>query len=86
MTVVDFVIGEERFEWSGSTLVSPGYTAVYTWQALQSDDTPTVSFEKGQVWSVEQVSTVVLSSSQQLLSVEPYTPNSVLTLFLFFFS
>ncbi len=56
LTVVEFLVGEEMFEWSGSTLVSPGYTAVYTWQALLEDEAPSIKWEKGQRWNVEQVS------------------------------
>lgn len=54
-TVVDFLIGEEAFDWSGLSVVAPGYTSVYTWQAVVGDDAPTVAWEKGQVWRVEQV-------------------------------
>ena len=55
LTVVDLLVGEEAFDWSGSTLVDPGYTSVYTWQAVVTDDAPSVTWEKGQVWGVEQV-------------------------------
>ena len=55
-TTVDLTVGEEKFKWSGSTLVSAGYTSVYTWHALEDDESAgTVRFEKGQVWEVEQV-------------------------------
>lgn len=51
------MVGEEKFNWSGSTLESPGYTSIYTWHALQDDESPgAVQFEKGQIWEVEQVS------------------------------
>lgn len=55
-TTVDFVIGDETFKWSGSTLVSAGYTSVYTWHALEEEESAgSVQFEKGQAWEVEQV-------------------------------
>ena len=51
---MDFDLGGEEFHWSGSTPVSPGYTAVYTWHAVAGTEAP-VQFEKDQVWNVEQV-------------------------------
>ena len=53
---MDLVLGEERFNWSGKTLVSAGYTSVYTWHELEDDESAgQVQFEKGQVLEVEQV-------------------------------
>ena len=53
-TEVRFLIGSEEFTWSGCTSDSPGYTEVYTWHAIQGDETPKV-FETSQVWEVHQV-------------------------------
>lgn len=53
-TEVSILIGNEEFTWSGSTPDSPGYTQVYTWHAIQGDESPK-QFEKGQVWEVSQV-------------------------------
>jgi len=53
---VDLLVGEEKFGWSGKTLVSPGYTSIYTWHELEDDESAGhVQFEKGQVLEVEQV-------------------------------
>lgn len=49
-----FSVGREEFTWSGSTSDSPGYTEVYTWHAIQGDESPK-AFEKGQVWEINQV-------------------------------
>lgn len=47
-------MGEEEFVWSGSTVLSPGYTAVYEWHAIEGEQVP-VECVKGQTWDVEQV-------------------------------
>lgn len=41
--------------WSGSTPDSPGYTEVYTWHAVQTNNSPK-HLEKDQVWDVCEVS------------------------------
>ncbi len=53
-TQVDFALGREAFSWSGLTPVSPGYTAIYSWHAIESSES-TVKFEKGQRLEVAQV-------------------------------
>lgn len=54
LTEAEFSIGSERFQWSGSTPVDPGYTSVYSWHAVQGLEVP-VAFEKGQEWEVMQL-------------------------------
>ena len=58
-TEVKFLIGSEEFTWSGSTSDSPGYTQVYTWHAIQGDESPKL-FETNQVWDVHQVQLLYL--------------------------
>ncbi|XP_064393121.1 DNA topoisomerase 3-beta-1-like [Halichondria panicea] len=53
-TQVDFALGREAFSWSGLTPVSPGYTAIYSWHAIESSES-TVKFEKGQCLEVAQL-------------------------------
>ena len=55
------LVGSEEFTWSGSTPDSPGYTAIYTWHAIQRDESP-AQFEKGQVWEIHQVYSVMQDS------------------------
>ena len=54
LTEVEFSVGSERFQWSGTTPTSPGYTAVYTWHEVRGLEAP-VEFKKGQIWEVVQV-------------------------------
>ena len=53
-TEVGVSIGSEKFTWSGCTPVTPGYTEVYSWHAIQCEDSPK-EFEMGQVWEICQV-------------------------------
>lgn len=53
-TEASILIGNEEFTWCGCTSDSPGYTEVYTWHAIETDDSPR-QFEKGQVWEVHEV-------------------------------
>ena len=54
LTESEFSIGEERFTWSGLTPVTPGYTEVYSWHAIQGSES-FVQFTKGQIWEVKKV-------------------------------
>ena len=37
-TTINFLIGSERFSFTGKKLLDPGYTAVMTWQALTEEE------------------------------------------------
>lgn len=52
---VQLSLGRETFQWSGVTPVSPGFTEVYTWQAIHGTETH-ISWEKGQSLDIMEVS------------------------------
>ena len=54
MMEVVVAIGTEQFHWSGATPTSPGFTAVYPWQAVHGMET-NVEWKQDQKWNVEQV-------------------------------
>ena len=68
-TQVDFVLGREQFGWSGLTPVSPGYTEVYSWHAVESAESA-ARFEKGQSWDVDQVGWLLSVGSRFLCSCD----------------
>ena len=82
-TQVDFVLGREQFSWSGLTPVSPGYTEVYSWHAIESAESA-ARFEKGQSWDVHQVESCMKSiwsiigsfdvSAAQVVGTPDHTP------------
>ena len=53
-TEVDLQLGRERFQWTGNTIISPGFTALCVWMAVGGPEV-TVEFEKGQKWAIDQV-------------------------------
>ena len=53
-TDVEFSIGNESFFWSGSKVISPGFTAIATWQAIAGLESK-INLVHGQSWDVEEL-------------------------------
>jgi DNA topoisomerase-3 len=54
-TEVKYTVGGELFQWSGVTLIDPGYTEVITWQSMARESIEPGSFREGDEWKVEKV-------------------------------